>query len=48
MRPNEAWKNPMQGYLKLNVDGAFSLKFGGGCGVVLRDENNCNMPTDVG
>ena len=45
---NEAWKNPKQGYLKLNVDGAFSLKFGGGCGGILRDENDCNMPTDVG
>ena len=42
---NEAWKNPTQGYLKLNVDRAFSLKFGGGCGGVLRDENDCNMPT---
>ena len=45
---NEAWKNPTQGYLKLNVDRAFSLKFGDGCGGVLRDENDCNMPTDVG
>ena len=45
---NEAWKNPTQGYLKLNVDRAFSLKFGGGCGGVLRDENDCNMSTDVG
>ena len=44
---NEAWKNPKQGYLKLNVDGAFSLKFGGGCGGILRDENDCNMPTNV-
>ena len=38
---NEVWKNPSQGYLKLNVDGAFSLKFGGGCGGILRDENDC-------
>ena len=45
---NEVWKNPPQGYLKLNVDGAFSLKFGGGYGGILRDENDCNMPTDVG
>ena len=45
---NEAWKNPKQGYLKLNVDEAFSLKFGGDCGGILRDENDCNMPTDVG
>ena len=45
---NEAWKNPPQGYLKRNVDRAFSLKFDGGCGEVLRDENDCNMPTDVG
>ena len=45
---NEAWKNSTQGYLKLNMDRAFSLKFGGSCGGVLRDENDCNMPSDVG
>lgn len=32
------WKTPPHGFLKLNVDGAFTSQIGGGCGGILRDE----------